>query len=149
MFELKPFHDPLELLYNFVWDIATASPVASSRDVITLTFMLPYLNPDNVGGVFALVDKSVLRATRKGRFDLTFAKVIDAENAAEQRSLDNRFAIMSENGELTDALLGEIGDRGANQRHKVGLQAALNGDGGHLLESLVLSDQPKARPEVG
>lgn len=144
-----PYHDPIHLLYNFVSDIATSSPISSSHDALTYTFMLPYLAPDNVSGVFALVNKTVLRSTRKGRFDLTFAKVIDTENANEQRSLSSQFAILSETGDLTDAILGEIGEKGSNQRHRVGLQSVLNTNAGKLLQSLVLSDQPAKRPEEG
>jgi hypothetical protein len=149
LFNLKPMHDPIQLLYNLGSDFATAALVSSSRDLLTLTFLLPYQGPDNVSGVFALVDKTALRSTRKGRFDLTFAKVIDSENANEQRELSPQFAIMSETGELTDAILGDIGEKGKAQRHRVGLQTAVNGEAGKLLYSLVLSDQPEQRPEEG
>lgn len=148
-FTFVPYHDLIQLLYNFVNDIATAALVPSSLDVLTYTFLLPYQAPDNVSGVFALVDKTVLRSTRKGRFDLTFAKVIDSENANEQRNLSSQFAIMSEVGDLTDAILGDIGEKGNNQRHRVGLQSALNSPAGKQLYSLVLSDQPRKRPEDG
>lgn len=126
-----------------------ARPGKVRGDVLSLTFVLPYENPDNISGVFAVVDKTVLRGTRHGRFDLTFSKVLEGENVNEQRNLDGRFAIMSETGELTDSILGQIGDRGASQRSRVGLQAALNGPAGKHLYSLILSDQPEARPEEG
>lgn len=142
-------HDPIQLLFNLVSDIATAALVSSSRDLLTLTFMLPYQGSENISGVFALVDKTVLRSTRHGRFDLTFAKVLDSENANEQRNLSTQFAIMSEVGELTDAILGDAGEKGNNQRHRVGLQSALNSEAGRLLYSLVLTDQPEKRPEEG
>jgi hypothetical protein len=145
----SPYHDPIHLLYNFVSDIATSAPTSSSCDTLTYTFSLPYQSPDNVSGVFALVDKTVLRSTKKGRFDLTFSKVVDSENANEQRNLSTQFAILSETGDLTDAILGDIGEKGNNQRHRVGLQSALNSTAGKLLQSLTYTDQPAKRPEEG
>ncbi|UZJ52509.1 hypothetical protein CBS101457_001829 [Exobasidium rhododendri] len=147
LFTLKPMHDPIQLIYNLGSDFATAALVSSSRDLLTLTFLLPYQGADNVSGVFALVNKTALRSTRKGRFDLTFTKVIDTDNANEQRELSPEFAIMSETAELTDAILGDIGEKGSSQRHRVGLQSAVNSEAGKLLYSLVLSDQPQKRPE--
>lgn len=149
LFELVPYHDPIELLYNYAVETATSAPSGISGDSISLTFLLPYQTPDNISGVFAIVDKASLRASRRGRFDLSFAKVLDGEQVNEQRQLDNRFAIMSETGELTDAFLGEVGERGNAVRHRIGLQAALNSAAGKYLYSLVLSDQPERRPEEG
>jgi hypothetical protein len=146
---LIPYHDPINLLYNLVSDLATSAPISSSRDTLTYTFCLPYQAPDNVSGVFSLIDKVVLRSTKKGRFDLTFAKVIDSDNANEQRNLSRQFAILSETGDLTDAILGEVGEKGNTQRHRVGLQSAINSNAGRLLQSLTLTDQPAKRPEEG
>lgn len=150
LFRLTPFHDPFELIYAFFYNTATGSSKPVISDTISLTFLLPFQSPDNVSGVFSIADKSVLRESRQGRFDLTFAKVLDGENVNSQRQLDTRYAIMSEVGDLTDALLGEIGEKGNSQRHRVGLQAALNNnEAGKYLYSLVLSDQPEKRPETG
>lgn len=150
LFRLTPFHDPFELLYTFLFNSATGSSKPVISDTISLTFLLPFQSPDNISGVFSIADKSVLRESRQGRFDLTFAKVLDGENVNSQRQLDSRYAIMSEVGDLTDAFLGEIGEKGNAQRNRVGLQAALNNnEAGNYLYSLVLSDQPEKRPETG
>lgn len=148
-FKLAPLHDPIELVYLLINNLVTGSSTPVMSDTLSLTFLLPYQSPDNVSGVFAIADKTVLRDSRKGRFDMTFAKVLDGDHVNEQRQLDQRYAIMSEAGELTDVLLGETGDRGNNQRQRVGLQAALNSDAGRFLYNLVLSDQPEKRPETG
>jgi hypothetical protein len=149
LFTFAPFHDPIEFVWNQLYSMAFASTMPSMDDTIALTFQLPYQQPDNTSGVFGIANKSNLRASRQGRFDLTFAKVLDSGNVNEQRQLHERFAIMSEAGELTDVLLGEIGERGDAQRHRVGLQSALNGEAGQWLYSLILSDQPEQRPERG
>ncbi|PWN32121.1 DUF1682-domain-containing protein [Meira miltonrushii] len=150
LFRLTPFHDPFELLYTFLYNTATGSSKPVISDTISLTFLLPFQSPDNISGVFAIAEKSVLRESRQGRFDMTFAKVLDGENVNSQRQLDARYAIMSEVGDLTDAFLGDIGDKGNAQRNRVGLQAALNNsEAGNYLYSLVLSDQPEKRPETG
>lgn len=147
-FTLTPWHDPLALLYFAVGDIAAATTNPSARDLLTLRFALPFQGPDNVCGVFAIVAKTCLRVTRKGRFDLTFAKLADEADVA-QRGLDKAFAVLSETTDLSDTFLGAAGGVGDQQREKVGLQSAINGPAGRLLESLVLSDQPNEKPEYG
>lgn len=147
-FDLIPRHDPLEMVFTFAKDIAMATTTSSFRDTITLTFTLPP-TADNVSGVFALVNKGALQATRKDRFDLTFAKVNDADNAVTSRGLSQRWAIMSEASDLTDGFLGEPDQKGVTQRSKLGLVDLLEGQAGKFLDSLVLTDQPATRPENG
>ncbi|PWN49003.1 hypothetical protein IE53DRAFT_388791 [Violaceomyces palustris] len=146
---LKPRHDPMERLYNFLYDTATAETVSSSRDLITLSFTLPQSEPDNLCGVFGVVDKSELRTTRMGRFDLSFAKVNENESATSSRGISNRWAIMSESNDLTDQILGEEGRKGEEQRDRIGLAKLLESEAGQRLESLILSDQPSQRPTQG
>jgi len=137
-FKLKPLHDPLALLYNFAGDVIAASGTSSISDQLILHFALPYQQPDNISGVFAVVAKDALRRTRAGRFDLTFAKLAD-DAEAKKRGLAENFSILSEAADLSDSLLSE----------KVGVVEVLNGPAGHLLDSLVLSDQPQEKPEDG
>lgn len=137
-FRLKPLHDPLALLFHFVSDVIAAKGTSSIRDELILHFALPYQQPDNISGVFAVVAKDALRRTRAGRFDLTFAKLAD-DAEAKKRGLVERLSILSEASDLTDALLSE----------KVSAVEVLNGPAGHLLDSLVLSDQPQEKPEDG
>ncbi|GAC92706.1 hypothetical protein PHSY_000261 [Pseudozyma hubeiensis SY62] len=146
-FDLIPRHDPMEILFAFVKDTVTAS-ITPLRDAITLTFTLP-TTADNVSGVFALVNKGALQYTRSGRFDLTFAKVIDSDSAVTSRGLSKQWAIMSEAPELTDAFLGEPDQKGVAQRTKLGLVDLLEGKAGAFLDSLVLTDQPFKRPTKG
>ncbi|EPQ28267.1 uncharacterized protein PFL1_04094 [Pseudozyma flocculosa PF-1] len=145
VFTLKPRHDPLERFTSFVFDVATASLVPSHRDLLTLTFALP-TTADNVYGIFALVDKTALQATRSGRFDLSFTKINDGDQAVTSRGIPNRFAILTESSDLTDQYLGEPDARGQAQRQKIGVADALKTSAADLLESLVISDQPAERP---
>ncbi|CAO1636723.1 unnamed protein product [Sympodiomycopsis kandeliae] len=146
-FNLTPRHDPLLHLYNILYDIAVASPISSARDTLTLSFVLPP-TADNTSGVFAVVDKSVLQSLRSVRpFDLSFARLLDTNDSREARGLDNKWAIMSENAELTDAFLGPMGASGDERRHKIGIQTVLNSSAGNWLESLILTDLPQDRPE--
>ncbi|PWY98489.1 DUF1682-domain-containing protein [Testicularia cyperi] len=147
-FDFQPRHDPLEMAYLFLYDIVTAATVSSLRDTITLTFTLPPTG-DNISGIFALVNKNVLQATRSGRFDLSFTKVNDADSTVTSRGLSDKWAVMSESTDLTDAFLGDADQKGTEQRQRVGLVEALNGDTGKCLESLVLTDQPFERPSRG
>lgn len=148
VFSLKPRHEPLQRIYNTVSDIVLANTVPSSRDQIVLTFTLPQ-TADNVIGVFGLVDKSVLQVTRSGRFDLTFTKVVDGDQAVTSRDLSAKWAIMSESPDLTDQFLGEPESRGQNQRTKIGIPDVLATPAGDLLQSLILTDQPAERPTAG
>ncbi|KAN0060912.1 hypothetical protein ACQY0O_006646 [Thecaphora frezii] len=145
VFALKPRHDPLERATSLAYDIATASLVPSHRDLLTLTFVLPK-TADNISGVFALVDKTALQATRSGRFDLSFTKVNDSDQAVISRGLSNRWAVLTESADLTDQYLGEPDARGQAQRQKLGIADALATPAGDLLESLVVTDQPEFRP---
>ncbi|CBQ72109.1 conserved hypothetical protein [Sporisorium reilianum SRZ2] len=147
-FALIPRHDPMEMLFAFAKDIALASTTSSFRDTVTLTFTLPS-TADNVSGVFALVHKGALQHTRSGRFDLTFAKVVDSDSAVTSRGLSKQWAIMSEAAELTDGFLGEPDHKGVAQRAKLGLVDLLESRAGSLLDSIVLTDQPAARPANG
>lgn len=147
-FDLIPRHDPMEILFAFIKDTVMASSTSSFRDVITLTFTLPP-TADNITGVFALVNKGALQATRSGRFDLTFAKVNDSDSTVTSRGLSKQWAVMSEAPELTDALLGEADQKGVAQRSKLGLVDLLAGQAGRFLDSLVLTDQPFTRPTNG
>lgn len=147
-FDLIPRHDPMEILFGLAKDIVMASTTSSFRDTLTLTFTLPATS-DNVSGVFALVNKGALQHTRSGRFDLTFAKVIDSDSAVTSRGLSNKWAIMSEASELTDGFLGEPDQKGVAQRAKLGLVDLLEGQAGKFLDSLVLTDQPFTRPTKG
>ncbi|KDN53043.1 DUF1682-domain-containing protein [Tilletiaria anomala UBC 951] len=145
-FHFLPLHDPLFIIGRAFYDNFSGG-LSHDRSTLTLTLTLSQTT-DNIIGVFALVDKSVLRATRTSkRFDLTFTKLIEAENAATQRGLSNQWAILSENGDLTDLWLGEINDKGQAQRQKVGIQKLLDDSpAGKWLESLVISDQPTEKP---
>lgn len=146
-FHLTPRHDPLIHIYHTLYDIALASPISSVRDTLTLTFQLPPTS-DNTSGVFAIVDKSVIQSLRSVRpFDLSFARLLDANDDREQRGLEKKWAIMSENVELTDAFLGEVGAKGDDRRHRIGIQQVVNSSAGKWLESLILTDLPQDRPE--
>lgn len=145
-FQLAPRHDLLKrvgaFLYDHLWLPSTPVQV---HDRVALSFRLPH-DEKRTLGTFALIDKHALQRVRQNRFDLLFAKVADAENANTQRALDERFAIASEHGELTDRFLGEVGVRGDEQRKRLGLVEAVNGPAGRFLESLVVTDQPETRP---
>lgn len=117
------------------------------RDTLTLTFQLPP-TPDNTSGVFAVVDKTVLQSLRTVRpFDLSFSRLLDTNDEREARGLDRKWAVMSENSELTDAFLGSVGQKGDERRHKIGVQEILNSSAGDWLESFILTDLPQDRPE--
>lgn len=148
VFDFIPRHDPMEILFAFVKDVVMATTTSSFRDTVTITFTLPPTS-DNVSGVFALVNKGALQHTRKGRFDLSFAKVIDSDTAVTSRGLSKQWAIMSEASELTDGFLGEPDQKGVAQRAKLGLVDLLDGQAGKFLDSLVLTDQPFERPTKG
>lgn len=146
-FNLTPRHDPLQYLYHFAYDVAVASTVSTVRDTLTLSFVLPP-TPDNTSGVFAIIDKSVLQSLRQVRpFDLSFARLLDTNDQREARGLDRKWAIMSENAELTDGFLGTIGSSGDERRSKIGIQTVLNSSAGNWLESLILTDLPQDRPD--
>ena len=149
-FHFYPYHDPITVLGSaFLSTVAAGATVGATQNDFThmeITVTLPKHN-DNILGVFALVDKSALRRTKtKERFDLTFTRLNETDNAATQRSLDNQWAILSESGDLTDLWLGEINDKGAAQRARIGLQNALNGPTGKWVESIIIRDQPKEAP---
>lgn len=80
-------------------------------------------------------------------FDLSFARLLDTNDQREARGLDRKWAIMSENAELTDGLLGSTNAAGDERRAKIGIQAVLNSSAGNWLESLILTDLPQDRPE--
>lgn len=146
-FHLIPRHDPLIHIYHTLYDFAVASAISSVRDTLTLTFQLPPTS-DNISGVFAIVDKSVLQSLRSVRpFDLSFARLLDSKDDREQRGLSRQWAIMSENAELTDGFLGEVGPKGNARRDKIGIQKVVNSAAGKWLESLILTDLPQDRPE--
>ncbi len=163
-FQFAPIHNLLSLALNAGADaVAGTGTVAKyDRDLLVLTLHLPLLGEpsaakpapsENLCGVFALIDKSALRNTKSAaRYDLTFGKLLEAQDAATQRGLDERWAILSESADLTDAYLGEIGEKGQQQRDKVGLVAALQkqlaSGGSNLLESIVITDQPLVKPEA-
>ncbi|KAL4399107.1 endoplasmic reticulum calcium ion homeostasis protein [Malassezia pachydermatis] len=143
---LRPWQDPLRILVSMLYDMLMlpARPWLAS-DNVTLTFTLPKAPRVN-GGVFALISKYKLREVRYDRYDMLFARVADAANASASRDLDERFAIASESGNITDRWLGEVGQRGDDQRRALGITEALNGPAGLFLESLVFTDQPHVRP---
>ena len=145
---LAPRHDLLQLIGTFLYDALVLPAVPLLRgDSVTLFFRLA--SPRVHGGTLAVIDKQVLQHVRRGRFDLSFARVADVPNASSARSLDERFAIASESGNITDRWLGEVGARGDAQRARTGLVDALNGAGGRFVESLVFTDQPHVQPAHG
>lgn len=143
-----PYHDALLLLAQLpLSQMGQKTEEYRSRLDVVLT--LPPTS-DNVLGVFGLINKTSLRVTRAGRYDLTFAKLLDAENASTTRGLDNQWAILSETGELTDSWLGQPGERGQATRDKLGIQQVLNTPQAlHALEALVVTDQPRSKPTKG
>lgn len=153
-FSLTPRHDPLFYLYHFISDIALATPLSSARDTLTLTFQLPTppaaaAAGSDVFGVFAIVDKRCLQSLRSARpFDLSFARLLESNDERERRGLSQQWAVMSENAELTDGYLGEVGQKGDARRNKVGIQTVLNSAAGEGLESLILTDVPQHRPDT-
>lgn len=152
-FQFTPLHDPLYMITSSMIDnfIPGGSAGSYERDFLSLSFNLSQ-TADNISGVFAIIDKSALRQTKTAaRFDLTFGKLIEAPNAASQRKLDEKWAILTESNDLTDMFLGEINDKGAQQREKVGIQKLLdpNNPCSKWLESIVITDQPLQRPTTG
>ncbi|WFD02239.1 hypothetical protein MOBT1_000920 [Malassezia obtusa] len=144
--QLAPRHDVLRLVGSFVYDtLALPETPTQTADRVTLTFRLPR-NDARALGTLALIDKHHLQDVRRGRYDLLFAKVADGERASAARRLDERFAIASENGDVTDRFVGEPGARGDEQRERLGLVDALNGPAGRFVESFVVTDQPETRP---
>ena len=147
--KLQPRHDVLMHVGSFLYDaLALPATPFSVSDHVTLTFRLPR-NERTPIGTFAVIDKHDLQRVRAGRYDLSFAKVADGENASGARALDERFAIAAENGNVVDKWLGESGQRGDEQRKRLGLVDALNGPGGRFVVSLVCTDQPSERPQNG
>lgn len=118
------------------------------RDRLTLTFQLPP-TAENLSGVFALVDKSVLQSLRKSRpFDLSFGRLLDLqEGERDARGLSSQWAVISETADLTDAFLGAVGTSGEERRTKLGVQTVLNSPAGKWLESLIITDLPAKRPD--
>lgn len=146
---LRPWHDPFMIIFSIIYDIFAlpASPWFK-KERVTLTFTLPR-SPRVNGGTFAIIDKTELHQARHERFDMKFARVSDGANASQARDLDERFAIASEAGNITDRWLGEIGSRGDKQRARIGITEALNSSAGQFLVSLLFTDQPRVEPATG
>lgn len=143
---LRPWHDILYVLVSLLYDLLALPAVPwFGPETITLHMALPS-SPRVNGGTFAIIDKTELVPARHGRYDMLFAKVVDTENASRARGLDERFAIATESGDITDKWLGEVGPRGDAQRAKLGLTDTLNSSAGHLVVSLLFSDQPRVQP---
>lgn len=146
---LRPWHDLLYVWVSLVYDILALPAVPwFAEETVTLNLALP-ATPRVNGGTFGLIDKTALRRTRMGRYDMLFAKVVDTANASAARGLDERFAIATESGDITDKWLGEVGPRGNVQRAKLGITDTLNSAAGRLLVSLLFTDQPRRQPVYG
>lgn len=146
--EFYPYHD-LALLLVQLPLAQFGAPSKEFRSQLSVTLTLPP-TADNVSGVFGVVNKTYLRTTRAGRYDLSFAKLLDAPDASTSRGLDNQWAILSETGELTDSWLGAPGEHGASVRSKLGIQQVLNTpEAEKLVQSIVITDQPRTRPTKG
>lgn len=146
---LRPWHDPFMIILSNIYDIFAlpASPWFK-KERVTLTFTLPQ-TPRVNGGTFAIIDKTELHQARHERFDMKFARVSDGVNASQARDLDERFAIASEAGNITDRWLGEVGSRGDKQRARLGITEVLNSSAGRFLVSLLFTDQPRVEPATG
>lgn len=144
---LRPWHDILYICVSLLYDVLALPAVPwFGPETVTVQMALPS-SPRVNGGTFAIIDKTELVPARHGRYDMLFAKVLDAENASRARGLDERFAIATESGDITDKWLGEVGPRGDAQRAKLGLIDTLNSNAGRLLVSLLFTDQPRLQPE--
>lgn len=143
---LRPWHDLLSIFVSVLYDLLALPPVPwLAQETVTVQMILPSSPPVH-GGTFALIDKTELPRVLHDRFDLLFARVLDTEDASRSRGLNERFAIASESGDITDKWLGEVGPRGDAQRSKLGITHTLNSDAGRLLVSLVFTDQPRVQP---
>ncbi|WFD31158.1 hypothetical protein MSPP1_002192 [Malassezia sp. CBS 17886] len=148
-FSLAPRHDPLLYLVSLLVDTFTLPRVPNLKeDLVSFTFKIPAADRKPVG-TFAIVAKSALPRVLHNRFDLSFGRLLESSEAGRARSLDERFAIVSEAGNITDRFLGEEGPRGDEQRSKVVFSSLLSGLSGGDFLSLVWTDQPAERPTGG
>ena len=147
--KLSPRHDPIQYLVCKLYDVFAlpASPTVQA-DRAVLSFVLPQ-RARGACGTFALIDKVALRHVRADRFDLSVARVAESNTMNSSHALDERWAIASENANITDKMLGEAGARGDKQRTALGLVPVLNSPAAKWLESLVWTDLPAARPTNG
>ncbi|KAK0537884.1 hypothetical protein OC842_001484 [Tilletia horrida] len=148
LFEFFPRHDIIQALFWPAWDLGVGSTTPSKRDVITMRFVLP--PSPNPLGVFALVNKSDLRLTRSGRYDLGFTQL--RMNAIEQRGLDTNWVLMNEAADMTDSILGPV--IGSNKPRQDGILPGLQTflslpEVRDSLESVTVTDLPFNKPEAG
>lgn len=148
LFDFYPRHDIIQSVFWPLWDLALGSTVPSRRDLITVRFMMP--TSTNPLGVFALVNKSDLRSTRSGRYDLGFTQL--RINAVEQRGLNENWALMNEAADMTDTILGPVVGSDKPRRDGIlpGLQELLSlPEVRDSLASVSVTDLPFLKPEDG
>ncbi|ORY76850.1 hypothetical protein BCR35DRAFT_314392 [Leucosporidium creatinivorum] len=131
--QTKSRHDLLTRLYHIVRGALDYTYV-SGEDRITIDFKLKA--PQGTPGAkfcFAVADRKVLRLLRDSRWDLTTFTT----TAETTPTVDSSLIVMSENGEVTKAML----------QPETGLNKAI-GKGADLtwFESLVITDGPAKQP---
>ncbi|KAK0554224.1 hypothetical protein OC846_000933 [Tilletia horrida] len=154
LFDYFPRHDLIQTIFWPLFDLIAGSAVPSKRDLITVRFVLPSKagkdgqNPPI--SVFALVNKSDLRSTRSGRYDLSFTQL--RLNAVEQRGLDENWVLMNEAADMTDQVLGPVVGNNKPRQDGIlpGLQALLAlPELRDSLASFTVTDMPFNKPEDG
>lgn len=132
IFQLKPRHDPLQLL----WQFARGNLIDLQyrpEDIVELEFKLA----DNVSldnFVWAIVHKNQLQKIKDERWDLTFTRT------TENPALPPTLSFMSEFADVTETLLKPIGP--------FSLSNVFKADAPFLpyFRSLSITDQPRYRP---
>jgi len=132
VFTLLPRQDIFQLIFEYAWTLVQLD--YKPQDEILLDFKL---RPSSAPGfVWGLVVKDEMRPLRGTRWDLTFTRT--SENAAVHPTL----SVMSEYADLTETIIGSPHTAAFFKHLKDPAVLA-------LFRSLIITDQPEARPETG
>ncbi|EOQ99637.1 UPF0674 endoplasmic reticulum membrane protein C2G5.01 [Wallemia ichthyophaga EXF-994] len=128
----RPRHDIFQQLFNTAWSLVDFN--ADSADNVSITATLtPGAGGQDVGFVYALVRKSKMTNLRKKRFDLGLTRTVDGGEDWTD------FAPMAEVHALATSFA---------KPHLTGLVETVR-EKGDLLNWLIISDQPAAKPTKG
>ncbi|TFY80349.1 hypothetical protein EWM64_g3665 [Hericium alpestre] len=129
VFTLRPRHDLLQMIYQFIWGLSDLT--YAPQDEIELDFKL-HSNTTVPDFIWAIVAKEELRSIKSDRWDLTWTRTTD------HPSLTGPLSVMSEFADVTENILKVSGPV---------LQALKDPKVLVHFKSLSITDQPRDRPD--
>ncbi|THV08549.1 DUF1682-domain-containing protein [Dendrothele bispora CBS 962.96] len=130
IFSLRPYHDLVQLLFQFFWGLVDVQ--YNPKDSLELDFKLfPEALPHDF--VWAIVAKDELRTIKDDRWDLTFTR------ATENPALPPSLSVMSEFADVTESLY---------KAHPALLNVLKDPQNLRYFRSLSITDQPRDRPDA-